>query len=189
VKRSLIAGLVLVLTSCVSSPDPEVGIPLDASEDTPYYTVYQKVSADYEVIDNFSTKHQVHITHLTSEFRSALAQRYESVFNEPQPLLGEASQQTGFFVSLFAANNNLIDLSDTQVWNVQLETGGQSLKPSAIKHLKPKERWMPFFPSINVWSREYLVLFDLTPDQNPGSSKQGLRLVLSSPEGSVRSEW
>jgi hypothetical protein len=122
---------------------------------------------------------------VTPVFQEALTQRYAHIWNEPQPLINEPAEKTAFFVTLYTANQELGNIADADVWNIQLQVSGQTLKPSAIKKLKPKERWQPFFPEINQWSREFLILFDRQPE----SSADPMRLILSSPDGSVRAEW
>ncbi len=176
------------MTGCLTSPDPEASYPLAAQDDHPYFKIYSDVSRTVDVIHNFESKIQVGITHLTPEFRQAMAERYEHIFHESQASLAEAGNKTGFFVSLYAANRELADLADKQLWNVTLDGGGkQKLNPTAIQRLSPKERWGPFFPSINPWSQDFLVLFDLPPPS--GGGKQGVIFTLSSPDGSVRTEW
>ena len=175
----------LVLSGCLSSPESQVSYPLEAHDDKPYFQAYEAASIQYDVIHNFETKFLAHMTRVTPSFRQALAQRYQHIWNEPQPLIAEASEKTAFFVTLYTANRELQNISNTDLWNIQLLIDGQTLKPSAIKKLKPKERWQPFFPEINPWSLEFLILFD----RNPGNGTEPLKLILSSPDGSVRAEW
>lgn len=177
--------LFFLLTACLSSPEPEVSYPLEAHEDKPYFKVYEASSVQYDVIHNFETKYKTHITRVTPAFQEALTQRYAHIWNEPQPLMQEASQKTAFFVTIYTANSELQNVADTDVWNIQLQVSGQTLKPSAIKKLKPKERWQPFFPEINLWSLEFLILFDRQPD----NGTDPMELVMSSPDGSVRAKW
>jgi hypothetical protein len=182
--RGLVAFLFL-LTACISSPEPEVSYPLKARDDKPYFKAYEAASVQYDVIHNFETKFKVHITRVTPDFQQALTQRYAHIWNEPQPLMQEAAQKTAFFVTIYTANPELQDVTDADVWNIQLQLNGQTLKPSAIKKLKPKERWEPFFPEINLWSLEFLLLFDRQPD----NGTDPMELILSSPDGSVRANW
>lgn len=177
--------LFVLLTGCLSSPEPEVSYPLEAHEDKPYFSVYEASSHNYDVIHNFETKFQAHITRVTPAFREALMQRYQHIWNEQHPLFAEAADKTAFFVTIYTANRELQNVADADVWNIQLQIDGQTLKPSAIKKLKPKERWQPFFPEINQWSLEFLLLFD----RAPGSGQEPMKLILSSPDGAVRAEW
>lgn len=183
--RFLIPSVLFLMTACVSSPEPEVRYPLEAHEDKPYFKVFEAASVQYDVVHNFETKFKAHITRVTPAFREALTQRYQHIWNEPQPLITEAAQKTAFFVTLYTANKDLENIADTAVWNIQLQIAGQTLKPTLVKKLKPKERWKPFFPEINHWSLEFLILFD----REAGAGTEPLKLTLSSPDGSVSAEW
>jgi hypothetical protein len=177
--------LFILLTGCLSSLEPEVAYPLEAHKDKPYFQVYEAASVQYDVIHNFETKFKAHITRVTPAFQEALTQRYAHIWNETQPLMQEASEKTAFFVTIYTANSELQNVADTELWNIQLQVAGQTFKPSTIKKLKPKERWQPFFPEINLWSLEFLILFDRQPD----NGTDPMKLILSSPDGSVRAEW
>lgn len=182
-------ALGLTQSGCITSSDPEVSYPLDARDDQDFAPILKQNSAHFDVIKNFETKYQVHITYLTPAFREAMARRYERIFNEPLTQVAEASQKTGFFISLFTGNRDLIDLDNKDIWTIKLEVGASKLDPSRIERLRPKERWSPFFPEINQWSQEYLVLFDTPPKGSAGDAPQQLFLSLNSPVGSVRSAW
>ncbi len=187
---SMMAGLFL-LTGCLSTIDStHLQTPTPVPDDSDYYQSYTQASQQFDFIDHFETKYKVHITQLTPAFRTALAKRHEQIFLEPQPLLTEASQKTAFFVTLYSRDHNLADIADERLWTVQLRTGTSVLKPSLIKPIKPKERWAPFFPDINVWSSEYLVLFDRAPAANqPDAVNAVSEFILASPDGSITTRW
>lgn len=185
--------LSLTLAGCVSTADPSVDFPPRPQDDDDYFASYQRNSRHQEVIQNFETKYAVHVTQLVADFREAMAKRYQVIFNEPQPVLAEASTQAGFFVSAFVADTDARDLSDSEVWNIQLKRGDNISKPALIKQLRPKSKWQPFFPEITTWSREYLVLFEETP--SPGDTERELvkstttELIFNHPNGRVRLTW
>ncbi len=184
---SLLSGS--LLTACVSSPEPEISHPLNALDDPDFAPILKAVTQHFDVIENFETKYQVHITHLTPPFRESMSRRYERIFGEPLTQVAEASQKVGFFVTLFTGNRDLIDLDNKDVWTIKLESGATKLDPSRIERLRPKERWAPFFPDINKWSQEYLVLFDLPPKGSQGDAKSDIFFNMNSPAGSIRSSW
>ncbi len=184
-KARFLFPCLFLVTGCLSSLGPEIRYPLEASDDKPYFQIYQAASITYDVVHNFETKFTAHVTRVTPPFRQAIAERYQHIWNEPQPLIVDASQKTAFFVTLYTANRELENVANTDLWNIQLMIDGQTLKPSAVKKLKPKERWQPFFPEITQWSLEFLLLFD----RDPGTGTEPLQLVLSSPDGSVRAVW
>ncbi len=185
----LLGGL---LTSCVSSQEHEVELALHAYDDLKYYDAYTKNTSNYEVIKNFETKFRIHATLLSGEFRQAIASRYQKIYAETQPILGEATDKTGFFVSLYVADDEQDDLRDHRLWNIFLETESGKFSPILIKKLGKKARWKTFFPAVDLWTHEYLVLFDLP---NRQSNKQQLvketstKLVVANGAGKVLMEW
>ncbi len=186
-----VACLSLSLTGCLSTIDSTaLQTPKPVLEDPAYNKIYKESSQDFEFVDKFVTKYKVHITQLNANFRQALATRHEQIFLEPQPLLTEASQKTAYFVSIYSQNSRLKDLRDERLWSIQLRTGSSVLKPSAIQTIDPKERWVAFFPEINTWSSEYLILFDQAPPQNqPDAVNAVSDFIMASPEGSITSRW
>ena len=190
-KKFLITLGFLSLQACLSTIDStHLQTPTPVPEDTAYFKIYTESSQQFDFIDKFETKFKIHITQLTPAFRRALAKRHEQIFLEPQPLLTEASQKLAFFVTIYSKDHNLTDISDERLWTLQLRTGSSILKPSLIKPLAPKERWVSFFPDINVWSTEYLILFDVAPAVNqPDALTAVSEFILASPEGSITSRW
>lgn len=181
----------LTLTGCLSTVDSTtLSTPTPVRDDPDYYKIYQESSQDFEFIQKFVTKFQLHITQLNANFRQALATRHEKIFMEPQPLLTEASQKTAYFVSIYSQNSRLLDLKNDRLWSIQLRTGSSVLKPSSIQTIEPKDRWIVFFPEISAWSSEYLILFDQAPPMNqPDAVNAVSEFILASPEGAITSRW
>ena len=179
------------LPACLSTIDShKLQSTIPVPRDETYNKVYQESSQQFDFVQNFETKYKVTVSHLTPNLRQAIAARYERIFQEPQPLLTEASQKTAFFVTLYAKNRELTDLTDERLWSLQLRTGTTVLKPSIIKPVKPKDRWQIFFPDINIWSNEYLVIFDQQPSSaQPDSVSAESEFILASPEGSITTRW
>ncbi|MFW7377609.1 MAG: hypothetical protein ACOH5I_02220 [Oligoflexus sp.] len=189
----LLCSLIFWTFSCSTTPTVEVQVPRDPSQDRQYFPVYQKHTSYQEVIHKFATHYTVHVTRLGPEFRTALGERYQKIFNEPQPILGEVTAKTGFFVSLFVANPEFRDLTDQNIWNIQLKTGDEISKPVLVQRLPQKEKWRPFFPGIGPWSEEYLILFDQAPGSADGPHELlhtvSSELILNSSLGRVILPW
>lgn len=190
-KNLILWSSFLFLPACLSTIDStKLQIPSPVADDEAYNKAYGDATVRYDVVHHFETKYKISITYLNDNFRQALATRHENIFHEPQPVLTEASQKTGFFVSIYSQDRALSDLSDPRLWTVQLKVGNSILKPATIKTLSPKERWAAFFPEISLWSNEYVILFDQAPPSNqPDSTSFSMELVLSSPTGSISSRW
>ena len=185
--------MTLFAAGCVTSTEKEVKLAESIEEDTDYAKVYDKVTSKYEVIKNFETRIVIHTTALTSEFRRALGDRYQKIFNEPEPILEEASNNAGFFVSLYTANKELNDLNNKQLWTIQLDSDNHLKAPVLVKFLSDKPRWEPFFSGISPWSREYLVLFESSQISSNSNSQmlspKSVKLILSNSDGRISMGW
>lgn len=185
-------ALVAALSGCVTSVEKEVDIHPSVQGDKEYAQTLKKSTGQYQVISNFENRYELFATVLTQEFRNALATRYETLYNEKQPLLEEASDKLAFFVSVYTANKEVRDIRDADLWNVQLESDGHIQKPVAIKYVSKKERWQPFFDYISPWSREYLVLFEIPAAGMPSDEfvrSAKTKLIFTNADGKVTIHW
>lgn len=190
---SLICGA-LLLCSCLhkeSGKISDISARAIPDIDENYKRVYKRYSRKTQVIDNFETKLIAQMTLLGSDLRQIMSDRYASIFNEVDPILTGASNQTGFFVSIFVPHQ-YVDLSDNETWKIHLSKGEEKFSPVIIKKLSQKDKWKIFFPEINTWSKEFLVVFNETA---PRGSEQRLvnqepvKLTISSIYGIVAASW
>ncbi len=189
-KPALALCLLLSLSSgCLTTRGTDVDHPQHPSEDTAYWPQHQAATRTFEVVNNFETRYQVQVTHLTPQFRTSAADRYRAIFRQEKGVFEAAADSTGFFVSIYSANNNLADLQNQELWNIALEVNQGSLSPVRIQAMEPKELWSAFFPVINPWSKEYLILFKLPPLPQAEGTSAGLTLNLNSPNGSVHARF
>lgn len=194
-KKTLILLIFIVLSACAhkqkdESKDSISASPIPSLEDS-YKTNYDAYTRKAEIVRNFETKMIAQMTLLGTDLRQKIASRYESVFNEAEPILAESSKQTGFFVSLFVPHQ-FVDLSDSNIWKIHLTKENQTFLPVVIKKLTPKEKWRIFFPEINSWSRDFLVLFDETTPRGSEKkllSQDPIELRISSVYGTVTARW
>jgi hypothetical protein len=129
-------------------------------QDTKYEKSWRRASRSTTVYRDFETKYSIEATYLSPEFRSAFAERAERFAKSKLQFLEEASEKSGFFVTIFSPDAKVDDLADQEHWTIQLQDGEKLLRPAFIRRLADKERWKNFFPGVNRWSAEYLVVFD-----------------------------
>lgn len=189
---SLLCAAAITLPSCVRSIGDDIEIQPDIARDHEYSTALSQATTRAKVYNDFENKFQITATYLSPEFRAALAKRYEMLYKEPQPLLEEATAKAGFFVSVYSTTKELNNLTDQGLWNIYLHADKDTLKPAVIRKLSDKERWRPFFNSINVWSNEYLLIFD-TPSRTPNSpnmvEKNTIHLTFANADATVSLSW
>lgn len=181
----------LGLVSCLQTMSDDVDINSLPTDDRSYLKQYDQATRDAKVVINFETRYTVDVTYLSPDFRAEFAKRFERLFSAPQPFLEEASSKAGFFVTFFSPSTKGYDLTDEQLWSLQLQADGKTHKPILIKRLDQKERWTPFFPGVHQWSHEYLVLFD-TPAQSLNEKMVGkglMTLSLSNADARTKLVW
>ena len=201
INRRLMAGiaspysliLAFAFTIGCATADNQVTIrnALGITEDRPYYQNYKKANRQFEVVQNFKTRQQVSATLLTSGFRQAVADRHKALFMEAQPVLGEASNQTGFFLTVFIPDAAQADLRNERLWNVMLKTSAGNLKPTLIKRLSEKKQWTAFFPRVNLWTEEYLILFagSTAVSNEQLVKKDSITLSLANKDATILLDW
>ena len=74
------------------------------------------------------------------------------------------------------------------MWNIYLLADGKRLKPAIFKRIRPKAKWSEFFPVINFWSHEFLIVFEL-PDDAADLDKRENKLVLAGPKGQINFQF
>lgn len=179
-------------SACIQSTEDHIDLHPAISDDSRYLEAYDQATVEVEVIQDFETRFIVHATILSKEFRKALGERYQELFNEVQPVLSESTENTGVFVSVFHRNEENSDLRDPNLWTIQFEKGGELLRPLKVERLREKERFQPFFRGINVWSKEYLLLFKTPPPSVVDKKLQTIetaKLILSSQDARVYFRW
>ena len=188
----LLLASLTVFYGCVTSWEDEVTVNDSLHADDEYTEVLERYSKNAKVFINFEAKFTVDATMLSSQFRSALATRYERLFKLPQPILSEATDKAGFFISVFSPNVRGYDLEDESTWSMFLDINGKLIKPSVVKRVTHKERWTPFMPGVNQWTKEYLIVFDeALPDVSSEEllKKNSIALTIANADAQVRLGW
>lgn len=178
-----------LLNGCLRSQGPNISHTLTPNEDSEYLTVYKTYTQKEHVYRNFETKFTVSVTMLSSEFRRALAKRHDQVMSQKQDYLADFTNKTGFFISVFSPSSDNLQLDDENYWTISLQKGSETHKPVTINALAPKKKWELFFPDISNWSKEYLVIFDVsTPigSDHEMVAKEQISLNLNNIEGKIR---
>jgi hypothetical protein len=188
----LLTGLAILVSGCVSSIESAVDINEPVESDGAYYEAYKKYTQEAKVISNFEHRYSITATVLAPELRSALGKRYESLFKVQQSVLDDASTKSGFFVTIFSPNRAGYDIEDEVHWTILMEGGETPRRPTVVRRLDDKERWGPFFPEVNQWSKEYLVVFDESlPDLAAAElvKKNSISLIFANADAQVKLTW
>lgn len=188
----LVTGVLVLVTvaACQTTNDEGVETATAIEADTDYYSSYTKATRSKTVHDEFKTRFSITSTFLTTDFRNAMAKRHLELFQESQPVLGEASDKAGFFISAHVSNEDLADLRDERLWNIFVDSPSGPIQPVLIKKLREKEQWKAFFPEVNLWTEEYLVLFDSSfGDSEKLVQKDAVRLMISNRHAKVSFNW
>lgn len=170
---SLVAWCV---ASCVHSKEADVTITESPTEDQAFDKALEKAAKTRSVFSDFETRFILTAVYISPEFRAAFSKRLEKVYKKSDVELGEIGSKAGFVVTIQVFDDTRADLTNPQHWTVLLNGEDGPIRPILIKPLADKERWRAFFPSINQWSHDFLVVFD-----TPGIDANTPKLVEKSP--------
>jgi hypothetical protein len=187
--RLLLPALFLMINGCVTG---NVNVHEAPAEDSDYYEVYEDSTREETVWKNFETRFKVQATNLSPRFRTAFTKRLERIYLQDTLKFGHDRGKVGFFVSLYAPDDDRTDLANDQHWSIILDDGGNKVKPAVIKRMNDKERWRAFFDGISQWTYEYLVVFDATnvdPNSPDLVEKKSIKLTFANADGKVALTW
>lgn len=184
--------LCFLLSSCISSyieKNDQLNFFAEANEDPPYFSELSNWTKEAYVIRDFETRYVVRVTYFAPKFRQEFETRVKRLFLDSNPKFANVAPKMGFFVSIFAPEPPAADIRDRNLWAMLLTSGTNRFTAERVEELsEDKRRWRPFFPYIDKWSREFLVIFD-TPTYTPNSDdlveKIGLSLAFSNADAEV----
>ncbi len=189
--EAVIFCLSLMVTSCSFNANEITQFAMPY-EDQGYSIALTNATRSADIFRNFETKYLIRTTYLSPDFRKAMSDRVQMLYEQTQSSFGEAQTKVGFFVSIFGPESEKIDLDDQKLWSVIVETKNFRSTPIMIRKLKDKRRWQAFFPYVDKWSSEYFVLFDhpsFTPSAENLVEKVPLRLTFSNSDAKVVFTW
>lgn len=188
IKFVTLLGFMLIAISC-SHPGAE--LQETVFEDKDYSKSLELSTRDAKVFDNFQNRFEVSATLLDKSFTKSLEQRVQKIYFTDTTGLISNDANTAFFVSLFTPQDTLANLADSSLWSVFIEDSGERKFPVKIEKIKNKEKWKSFFPAINMWSSEYLILFDSKSSISDETlqKKSVVKLTLSNPDAKINLNW
>lgn len=186
--------LPIVVAGCVTGNAAKTKVEMlpTIEQDDAYEKVLRKSSRSTTVTRDFETKYTIEATYLSPDFRSALARRAERFTKNKMQFLEESSGKSAFFVTLFSPDARVDDLSDQNHWTIQLISSEKPLRPAFIRRLADKDRWQNFFPGVNRWSVEYMVVFDVpsrATDSPEMAAANQLQVQFTNPDADVTMTW
>ncbi|MEY4630858.1 MAG: hypothetical protein RIQ81_978 [Pseudomonadota bacterium] len=183
----------VTLTGCQTSPaETKVELLPTVEQDSQYEKAWKRASRSTTVFRDFETKYTLEATYLSPEFRSAFATRAERFAKSKLQFLEEASGKSGFFVTIFSPDSRVDDLADEGHWTIQMVDGEKTIRPAFVRRLADKDRWKNFFPGVNRWSVEYMVVFD-TPSRSTSSQEMAtgnpVQVQFTNSDADVTMRW
>lgn len=176
------------LTACTTPV--EVTTHETAIEDSDYYKQYEQATHKAEVFHNFESKYKVTVTYLSSSFKKSLTKRMQKLYSQKNSPLSDSDNKIAFFISLQAPRGISDDLTDSKLWTLLLDKEGQSYEPILIKPLHTKERWIPFFQDVNLWTKEFFIMFDVSANNSQDLvNKEKITLTLSNSSAKTSMTW
>lgn len=184
--KPILFGLGLsLLTSCATSSNTSVTVHKAALDDEEYVSTLENKTREVHVYDVFKSQYKITVTLLDEDFRQALSKRVSSVLLKERIKELHIENKTAFFVVLSTPDRKMEQLEDKDIWTVTLKDGSEDLKASEIKYMREKSQSQLFFPSVDTWSKEFLVIFD----KDPKDLSQEISLVVTNGKAEVKLGW
>lgn len=150
------------VSGCWSTADfGHVSTPLAAEADDSYWDVIEQWHRKAEWYGDLEEHSSVRAVFLNEEVRSAYLKRFEEVRGERLEVFSQdESSHMAILVSLYSAQSAFTNLADARQWSLFVSLGGGAVRPFQVREVYEKALLQAFFPFINSWSREFLVVFD-----------------------------
>ena len=175
-----------LLGSCTTSSDASsASVPESALEDEAYAGPYKNWHTKVSVVDQFQKKFDAEAVLLSNDMRRAYTERWSRLRGKSDAGLGDLSGgKLAVILSYFSPQDEYMDLSNPQLWTVELSVAGKNYAPALVQKLPQKAALEPFFPFVNQWTVEYLLVFDASSD---ASGEQGMVIAKSSAQLKLKS--
>lgn len=136
-------------------------LPPSAKDDDAYISVVNKWKREATVFSQFQKRVDAVAVLFTDEFRRAYAERWNRLRADNRASFEEVgANKMAVLVSAYTPEYQYSFLDNTKLWSYQLKVADKTLTPYQISHLNDKALFEAFFPFINKWTKEYLVIFE-----------------------------
>ena len=152
-----------------TSKNVEATVPNNPQNDVIYSLILAKWQRDVHLYENFMLLFSASVTLMSPEMQQAYKTRFEQIqgVGEPDSKLipSEGKNILSLVVNMYTSNHKFDDLNDNKIWNCTLVSQQKTLSPISILYYNNKDIFAPYFTLGSLWSREYVIQFEL-PDGN-----------------------
>jgi hypothetical protein len=154
-------------------------------QDKNYKKSLQEHTRKSNLSNDFNIMFTIYASSINNKFFNVFKAKYYEIFPQAQKsddtIIQKINNKTAFIISIYSPDSNLLNLKNKKQWNIYLEENNKNLIfPLSLTPLKKTDSWNSFFPFINDWTRDYLVIFDRS---------NAKKLILSSPKGRAQLLW
>ena len=164
--KKILTFIFFTIASCTHLQQSTVDFFESPEGDQSYAKVYKENTRESKVFKDLETELFLHITYISPTFEEALKTRGERILSKAKPLPIKNVNKRVFFVSAFSPNEENIDFKTDNLLDIHLKVAGSKLFPEEIIELEEKKKWKLFFPYINQWTREFIIVFN-KEQENP----------------------
>jgi hypothetical protein len=166
------ATLLLSCAGCETSSSNNVeGVSISVYpevEKTPYGAALRTYSRKASALNGFDTLYYLHATYLADPFKQEFEKRRKNILGDKDSPFMPAQGKVAVFVSVYSPTRELNDMTDPKLWTLELQTEAGTVMAKTVTKMKNKYEWQSYFPYIDSWSSEFLVVFDVPEeDQMP----------------------
>lgn len=182
---------IFLFLSCQSSKDVVVQRVEGASQDHEYLPVFEKWHK--RAYYSKSIEHSVYIesVYFSKDFMTAYRKRFQNIFGqkETQWIAGN-DEHIVFFVSVYCNDEPLMKLEDWKIWSIEIQFEDKFVAAKEITKVEQNISVTAFFPFINRWTHEYILLFPKTEELMKYIQTNGkFRLSFDSAEIDMNMDW
>jgi hypothetical protein len=156
------AGGLLLTSACTTTKGEVVSaIPPEPLDDAEYAPSLERWSRKVQLVDQFQKRVDASAVLFSDGMRKAYVARWSRIRGEKEAEIeGLAGGKLAVFVSIYTPEDDYLELENRQLWSHALQLGPAAVSPTLVRRLPAKSAFTPFFPFVNKWTSDYLLLFD-----------------------------
>ncbi len=190
-KKLLMIIAVFCSQGVACTHNSEVTLSESIGSDSEYQEALKKTHREELVVRDLETKNILNVTKLDPSFLEAFRKRAKKVYSTDDfTMLKDIENKTAFFVSVYCDEMDRCNLSNKNLWTIQLKSPSSDVTPAIVRQMSNKGQWEQFFPGITSWSNDFLVIFDA---KNAGQAEQltdsNIELLFANAYANIRFKW
>lgn len=182
------------MSACTSTTGAsKAEVPASPAADDQYAPVLKKWTSEAHVYYQFQKMVDLSAILWSQEMQRAFADRWRNINgNATQPIPTLSENEIGVVMSVYTPDRAYLALENEKLWAFELQVAGQVVRPNRVSLLAERQNqkaaMMPVLPQANSWTREYLVVYQLSGSWNDAELQKAI-LTASSQIAKATMVW